>query len=256
MPNDVIALHLEGDISITAYVTAVSRLDALIKALQKEVAEDDEIDWIISRLEAGSALTEARGVPKSSKSLPGVERTAHAYLTTGNAIAERLPIPYSGIVQQAAQSLVSVLNHDIHVMRWENAEDDITLEQVEAAALPVKRPTEGAYGAVEGRVQTLSSRGSLRFTLYDLLHDRAVSCYVSQESEEIMKDIWGRLAIVEGWVKRDAKTGLPLTVRRVERISILSEYPKGTYRAAGGAVKRLPDQLRGEEIIRQMRDAG
>jgi hypothetical protein len=120
----------------------------------------------------------------------------------------------------------------------------------------MKKETHGAYGGIEGRVQTLSSRGSLRFTLYDLLHDRAVSCYLASGAEETMRDVWGKLALVEGWVKRDAQTGRPITVRQIRNVTLLAEYPPASYKDARGAVKRQPGQMRGEEIIRRLRDAG
>jgi hypothetical protein len=254
MPNDIMALNLDGNISVGRYAEALKRFDALIKALNKDVGEGADITWIISGLRAGSTFTEARGVPASEDAYPAVERMADAYLESGEAIAENRIIPYSQEIQRAALSLAS-LNGEIRGMRWENVKDDVTLEQTRPQGF-TKKETQGAYGGIEGRVQTLSSRGSLRFTLYDLLHDRAVSCYLTPGAEETMRDVWGKIALVEGWVKRDAQTGRPITIRQIRNVTLVAEYPPGTYRDAMGAVKRQPGQMRGEEIIRRLRNAG
>jgi len=255
MPNDIIALNLDGDISVGCYADALEKFAGLIKALNKDVGEGADITWIISRLQAGSTFTEARGKPAREDAYPAVERMADAYLASGEAIAEnRLP-PYSPEVQNAALRLVSVMNGECRGMRWENVKDDVTFEQARPQHFE-KKETYGAWGGIEGRVQTLSSRGSLRFTLYDLLHDRAVSCYLTSGAEEIMRDVWGKVALVEGWVKRDAQTGRPITIRQIRNVTLLTECPPGSYRDAMGAVKRQPDQMRGEEIIRRLRDVG
>jgi hypothetical protein len=104
---------------------------------------------------------------------------------------------------------------------------------------------------VRGRVQTLSSRGRLRFTLYDALYDKAVSCYLAEGQEDIMRDAWGHVALVEGWVTRDPATDRPLSIRGIERVTLLPEGDPHGYRRARGAVlgRELP-----EAIIRRLRD--
>ena len=78
-----------------------------------------------------------------------------------------------------------------------------------------------AYGGVTGRIQTLSSRGGLRFTLFDTLFDRAVSCYLAEGQEELMRDVWGRMAVVEGLVTRDRATGRPQVIRSVRGVTVV-----------------------------------
>ena len=112
------------------------------------------------------------------------------------------------------------------------------------------------YGGVEGRVQTLTSRGSLRFTLYDLFYDRAVSCYLSEGREDLMRDAWGRYVLVEGMVYRDPVGGRPTSVRRVTGDTILTEPEPGrSYVDARGALRQDASGLSPEEAIRRVRDA-
>jgi hypothetical protein len=112
-----------------------------------------------------------------------------------------------------------------------------------------------AYGAVEGRIQTLTSRGGLRFTLYDSLHDKAVSCYLAEDLEDIMRDAWGRRAIIEGRVSRDAKSGRPLAVRGITTLQVLPEIAPEKYRDLRG-IARSTSGLSVEEAIKRLRDAG
>lgn len=102
-------------------------------------------------------------------------------------------------------------------------------------------------------MQTLSSRGGLRFTLYDLLHDKAVSCYLAEGYEEIMRDLWGKIATVEGLVTRDPLSGRPLAVRQITTVTPKPDLPI-SYRDARGAAPSLTGLLP-EHPIRRLRDA-
>lgn len=95
-----------------------------------------------------------------------------------------------------------------------------------------------AYGAIEGRVQTLTSHGGLRFVLYDALFGKAVYCYLEAGNEELMRGAWDRRAVVEGWVSRDPTTGRPVSVRRVSVVNLLDDLERGSYRKARGARRR------------------
>ena len=122
-------------------------------------------------------------------------------------------------------------------------------------AIPATETVRTALGAVEGRVQTLTERKSLRFTLYDGLHDRAVSCYVREDQQEVMRDWWGKRAIVEGEVSRDIESGRPIAVRKITRVQVLSEVERGSYLSARGVAPMKPGSPLPEEVIRWLRDA-
>lgn len=255
MPNDIVTFHMDGEITNEKFALAVRRFVDLVAALTKEYAAEGEIRWVLSNLEAASLTATSQGIPTAPADLPKVERVARAYVDVGERLATSAPLPYALPIQQPATLLRSMLNPQNRSMRFENYDNDVTIE--ETADNVVRVATEaGGYGAIQGRVQTLTSRGSLRFTLYDLLRDRAVSCYLAEGREGIMRDAWGRIATVEGWVKRDRESGRPLTVREISDVMILPE-PDGSYRDARGASPRDPDDKESAEgIIRRLRDAG
>jgi hypothetical protein len=261
MANKTITLALSGEVSLQDFAGSASRLHRLVRSLAREVSPRDRIAWLIDGLEAGSAITTIRGVPRNRVGSDGVEQVARAYIVVGQALERNQPIPYSPRVQMVARSLTTVLKRSVESIRFETADAEATITRhptQPAAEQPVawQAPTSsGAYGAVEGRVQTLSNRGGLRFTLYDALYDRAVSCYLLEGHEDIMRDAWGKRAVIEGWVTRDPVVGRPQTIRRVSRVTILPEGHGNDFQVARGCLPVDQPDLAPEDVIRLLRDA-
>lgn len=111
-----------------------------------------------------------------------------------------------------------------------------------------------ALGAVRGRVQSMSNRGSLRFTLYELTDDKPVLCYVEPGFEQKLIRAWGKVADVEGQVRRDPVTHQPVSIREVREITIIPEST-GSWREAVGSSPADPNGTLPEERIRKSRDA-
>jgi hypothetical protein len=257
MPSDTVTFKICGEqVSMECFAVAIRRFTDLLTTLNVEVGKGAQIKWFLSDLSYGSATATARAEPADEKLWPVVEEVTASYIQVGSALRQREPIPFSKKVEQRALRIRDLLDGAIDSIGFETYEDDVLIE---SRPEPHPLPEQGrpyAYGAVKGRVQALTSRGSLRFTLYDMLEDRAVSCYMEPGHEDQMKDIWGRYAIVEGWLKRHAKTGRPLVVRRIRNIALLPEPDDALgYRQARGAVPRKPDQMRAEDAIRRVRDA-
>jgi hypothetical protein len=188
-----------------------------------------------------------------------IARVVRAYLEVGQALEQGGTIPYSPAVRQEATGIADILRGSaIEAIRFETAESDAIIRKPAVAVplpeVPVER--DEAYGAVSGRVQTLTSRNSLRFILYDHIHDRAVSCYLVQGRESMMRQMWDRVATVEGWVSRDPATGRPLTVRRVSNVTPLVEVEPQDYMKARGALPLKDGDPLPEVATRRLRDAG
>jgi hypothetical protein len=251
MAADTITLALNGEVPVDDFSRAIEHFARLVSTLTEEVGRGVRISWVVDQLEAGSAITTIRG---EADDLASVERVVRAYADVGEALAERRPIPFSPKVADEARAIVRLLGKSITSVRFETDETDTVI--VSPDVQPQHLPKIIGYGAVEGRVQTLSSRGRLRFTLYDALNDRAVICYVDEDRAELMRKIWGRRVIVEGLLTRDPATGQPQTVRSVTRIEELPDNEPGSYRRAIGALRGRPLGLSPEDAIRRLRDAG
>jgi len=181
-----------------------------------------------------------------------VERVVRAYAAVGRALELREVIPYSSRVANAARRLTSVLNGEITSIRFETDSDAAT---VTTGASDQSRAYLAAFGAIEGRIETLRSRHRLSFTLYDSLNDQAVYCSLRPEQAELVRDAWGRRVVVEGWVKREPSTGRPVEISPVENITILPEVVPGSYRRARGIAPAPADAPSTKDLIRRLRDA-
>ncbi len=250
MALDTITLGVSGEVSLDAFTAVVSDFTALVNALSSEVAGPEEPEWFVEYLDAGSATLTFVGQARDEEA---VERVVRAYATTGHALAEGQPIPFSNKVERAARKLTGILDGQISAVRFETPEDAATV--VSPAVRAEARKLLHAYGAIEGRVQTVTSRGGLRFVLYDSLFGRAVYCYLQPGGEELMRGAWDRRAVVEGWVSREPITGRPVSIRQVTDVRLLDEVERGSYRRARGAVPLAEGDLPPEDRVRKLRDA-
>lgn len=256
MAGDTVTFAINTDeLTMERFAVAIRRFVDLLAALNREIGEGANIEWILTDLSYGSAIATAQAKLENEDQRPIADRITDSYVEVGNALRSAEPIPFSQRVEQRALRIRDLLDSDIETITFETFATEVVIER-QPPSRPLPEEAWGyAYGAVTGRVQALSNRGSLRFTLYDRLSDRAVSCYMEPGHEDQMRDIWGRMATVEGWVRRDRKTGRPLTARKIRSISPLGEPERGAYRAARGAVPRAPNEIRAEEAIRRLRDA-
>jgi hypothetical protein len=254
MANESVTLALDGDIGLAEFAIAVTHLRDLVRSLASEVAPGARIDWYIEHLDSSSAVVTARAESDDDASVALVTR---GYLAVGRALEAREPIPFSSPVKSAALEIASVIDGRVEAVRFETSEADAVVRGYDSVVEPAfeRQPLRRSWGAVEGVVQTLSSRRGLRFTLFDTIYDKAVSCYLSEGQEDLMRNAWGRRALVEGAVTREPDTGRPISIRQIIDVEILPDYPAGSYRLARGVIPLAPNDPSPEEAIRRVRDA-
>jgi len=259
MPKDSVTLALDGEVSLSDFAIALDSLNKLIDALGSEVAKGTKIDWVIEQLEAGSAVATARGIPQEDKDLPIVETVVNAYELVGKDLENGNPINFSERVRNPACKIVGLVNGRIPSVRFETVDREfIVSSNPENEGIRVndgKDMKETTHGGVRGRVQSLSNRRGLQFTLYDLLKDHSIRCYLKPGSEEIMINSWGQIADVEGIVRRDLKTGQPISIREVKNVRIVPEGEKGGWRKVRGVAPATPGSMTSAEAVRAVRDA-
>ena len=245
MPHDTITFELGGRVAIDKFNDGIALLQRLVTAL----SQNRGVTWFVEDLQTGSTITTLRG---EANDLGIVEQIVRDYAEVGSALERREAPPYSPQVNQAARAIQSFAE-SIEYVRFETPEADYTIRG--NGRVPQDRVLWTSLGAVAGRVQTLSNRGTLRFTLYDTVHDRAISCYLQQGQEELMREAWGRRVAVSGTISRARPLGRPVAVRNILGIDILEDIAKGSYRHAGGAVLWQEGDKTPEEVIRDLRDA-
>jgi hypothetical protein len=250
MADDTLTLRLDGEVSLAAFRKAIESFADLVDALAEDITPSAVIAWVVTHLEAGSAVATIRGQPAADDQVDDVARVVHAYAIVGKALESNNVIPYSPRVQDVARKLTDVLDGRVTAIHLQTAKDDATVVQrwtTDALTLVA------SYGVVEGRVLTLASRRHLTFTLYDTVYDRAVICYVEQGREDEIWRAWRKRVVVEGWVSRDPITGQPATVHDIGTITVLDDETVGGFERARGAAPRRPDAPRAEEAIRRVR---
>jgi hypothetical protein len=267
MADNTVTLVVNGEVSLETFSQALAHFNELIQGLNEET--NASVEWLIQDLQVSSAVVASMGKGEAKQ----VENIVVAYEDVASSLEKDTEIKHSPRVNKAALQLRSLPDKRVPSILMQTAKRDAVVQNrihlvpvstsVAIAELPVPqvapKPAIGsiipAYGAIEGRIQTLTNRGGLRFTLYDLLYDKAVSCYVAEGKQELLRDMWGKLAMVEGVISRDPENGRPLSIREVGGITPLSDAGGPLeYQEARGAAPSL-NTLSPEEAIRRVRDA-
>lgn len=253
MASSTVTLHLHGEPTLDDFSTAFSGLGALLSAIRRELEITAGVTWQVDGLEYGSAGGTFLGL---SEDVAAIHRISGRYLDLGRTLKSEGRIDDAASARACGQ-ILSVLNGHVPALDFETSDDEV--EITSASASPLHDPTPDppvAYGGVLGRIQTVSNRGSLHFTLYDLTFDRAVSCYVREGGEDMLRDNWGKVALVKGWIKRERVTGRPKTIRRIDSIEPRAVGVRGEWRQAIGALDAYGPREPAEVTIRRIRDAG
>jgi hypothetical protein len=83
-----------------------------------------------------------------------------------------------------------------------------------------------ALGSVEGKLQTLSERGSLQFVVFDDLYENGVNCFIDEDLMEQVKEAFRKRVAVTGMIQYDQESR-PVSIR-VDTIKVfkdISELP-------------------------------
>jgi hypothetical protein len=254
MAKDTVSLALEGEVSLEQFAVAVQRFQELIRSLSREVIPDrpSQARWVIDFLDAGSAALAARGVGGR----PGeVEAVIDAVDLLASAAELQRPLPFSEATHVKVEQLTALLNGAISELRLGAADKSYVITAPDSQNIP---PMVGSnlpmetIGAVTGRVETLAHR-TMRFSLYELLEDKRVDCFLRQGQEPLVANVWGKLAVVEGLVKRDARSGKPVSVRDISAVQSFDDPEPGRWRSSAG-IAPGPITPTPEDTIRRMRD--
>ena len=80
---------------------------------------------------------------------------------------------------------------------------------------------KSSIGSIEGRLSTISERGTFQFVVFDALSDRGVNCFVPSDKFREAHAAFGRRVSVFGIIRYD-KDGRALSIQ-VEKIRILKD---------------------------------
>jgi len=251
MAKETLTLALEGDVALDDFAQAIGNLNLLVNQLTKEVTKDANVVWLVDELYAGSAVATFRGV---NGDLSSIENVVNAYEDVGDSLQSGRVLKYSTTVQGYAHKLIGVLDDRVTAVRFETPEKDYIVVGKQKGYMQ-EAQIKYAWSSVKGSVETLSKRKKLSFTLWDSLFDKPISCYFKEGQEDIMRDSWGRRAIVSGKVGRRIETGRPIVVRDVKQVRVIEDVEPGSYRKAKGVFPWTPGTELPEDIVGRLRSA-
>lgn len=252
MTDNTLTIALEGDVSLGQFAETISHFNGLVEALSKEVAVGAEIDWIMDDLHGDSPLATVVGIAQEETA---VQHVIDAFTQIGQALQRHEPIPFHQEIANEAIALTKVIGSNVTEVRFMTAETDSVIygvfdENLQGAVAP-----RISFGSVKGKVQAITSRGRLKFTLYDHVSDRPVTCYLQPGNEEKMRDIWGKDVIVTGQIVRGGGDSYPRSVRHITELEILPEIKPGSYKEARGILNWVEGDEPAEVSVRRIRDA-
>lgn len=258
MPKDSVTLEMKGEPTLADFARVMGGLVDLLDGLGEAVAQGATIEWVIDNLETGSAIATIRGFVNGESGGIAVEETVEAYEQVGIALQSRQPIPFPS-VQGATTRMVAVLNGRVTSLVFRTDDVDAEVGTFDAAhhhrrAREVDSP-KNSFGTVRGRMQAMSNRRGNRFTLWELGTERGIACYYADEMEPKVVAAYGKVAIVEGWIRRNPNTGDALAVRGVTEIEAYPTVDRQAYRMARGAMPESSSNMSSEAAVRKVRDA-
>jgi hypothetical protein len=250
MATDTLTLALEGDVSLQEFTQAMSNFRDIVEALTSEVTTNAHVEWLIDDLQAGSAIATIRGITQQAEVIGTV---ISAYIAVGHALQTNQPIPYSERVRRPAVALSRLIDGHITALRFETAQEDVIVDIRGLESGVAIQPLQ-SHGVVSGTVETLTKRRGLKFTIYDGIFDKPITCYLKEGQEDLIRDFWGKQVAVSGKIYRNAQTGRPYAVRNITIIRPIEDVPPGSYRRARGVLAGKLGQSP-EQLIRSLRDA-
>lgn len=253
MPNNTLTFEIGGQIQLKDLDTGIRLFTRLINTLTPR----DGVVWIVHDLQPGSAEVTL----KCEAAEAVAERVMRDCESIGkhmsNGTSDYEPVLFAidkrGAMEAAKKIREFAASESIEYVGIQMESMYFTIRPIDA---PPPRSASRAtdIGVITGRVQTLSNRGGLKFTLYDDTHDKAVTCFLRSGQEGIMREAWGRRAKVTGAIKRDT-VGKPTVINEIADVELIAEVPPDAYKQARGAIPWNPGDKLPEEVIRQMRDA-
>lgn len=227
-------MRLEGErVTLASFTEALEVFHRTIRDTIGRVRQD-RVDVVVESLSAGSAYVSAAVLARREVDHHIVRQRFDSFARAAQDVQG------DKLNRQMARHMLrvnEVLDHpDIDSILLSTTAEDYFV------GMPSERTVESGdeirrsrvtRGEVRGRIETIARR-SHRFLIYDLLHDKPVTCYLPPEMEETLRGLWGKLAVVAGQVTRDPITDRPASIRDISSIDPLEEGDPDAWRSVVG----------------------
>lgn len=228
--ENTISLELDGDrISADKLKHSINVFFSLTDEIANEVSgKKKPIDWIVS-VKSGSINLISHPVPKDidAKLIPKIVNAIGSGLDMLEK-SSKTPPYFSEKALELAQELATI--PDIKgnglsriCVRANNIQHNLTPKTVANVDSLLGYHTK-ALGSIEGKLQAISERGDLRFTVYDSLTDKGIRCNIKEELRSEATKAFGKRVYIFGII-RYAHNGQPKSIQ-VEEIKVFPENDK------------------------------
>ncbi len=248
MSKTTLTYEMGGQVDLKDLENGITLFRRLVYSLTPRT----RVTWVVEDLQPGSAIVTLRGQADDPAE---VEHIIDEYEKIGSSLSRHETPNHARAGVVTAACAIADFVEPREYVRLGTAEQDYIIYGKGVADANTPTTPLISIGAITGRVQTLSSRAGLRFNLYDTVHDRAVTCYLKQGQEDVMREVWGNWATVVGTVSRDSVTGKPISVRHIQKVERVYDVGSRSYQEARGAIPWQPGHILPEEAIRLLRDA-
>lgn len=243
-----------GDVTLPLLAQALTGLNELLKVLGDDLGSESA-EWVVENLEIGGGVAIVRGYGEDTDA---IATTIGSAIEAVRVVERDSARSLTASVARAARKLTQVVDGVVHFLILESGEEEVSIVAGEKST---ERQQErvSAFGSVTGVVRTLSRSRGLFFTVADESYGRTVTCRfgpeLSASMADTMRDLWDRRAIVEGIVVRDRRTGHPIHVANVERVTAAPQWSPGAFLRARGVLESPCNAEAPEATIRRLRDA-
>jgi hypothetical protein len=237
MKNVDLTLALDGEVTLEDFSRAMQRFREIVVGLENEVAPGAHINWVIEDLKKKCAIAKIRGVATTRDDIASIGRVRRAYTELGRKAAQGEALTNTETVVQAVVGLRRLINGRVKAVRLESEKKTYVIKKTTIITPMRAHWDTETFGGARGRVQSISDRQYLHFTLYDYNDDRPITCSYPSGNRDRMRKIWGKLVYVEGIVTRDVDTDLVSSIRDISSIEVLKERKPHAWREALGCAK-------------------
>lgn len=216
--KDCLTIDLEGDLPLEKFEKAIGAFFDLIKEVTKEALhENQRIRWTVT-VRAGSAVLNA--IPHYTEiSAAHVRDILHAIPLGIKSIekgTDEVPRFFNREAVRAVRKLGSLQGlkpTDITAVRIRSGPEKafVTPKSVVVADSLIGGQRQ-SYGAIEGKMQTITDREGFRLVVYDSLFDYRVDCFIDEELMEKAVGSFRKRVRVSGMVQYDRK-GDPVSIK-------------------------------------------
>lgn len=215
--------EIKGDpngIALPTYSVATVKVLQLLTELDRAISgAGPSLNWYVSDLSKnGTVMLEVqsrvKAPPKGQKSpRRDVSRSvAESFVTTFENIEDRgISPPYlSEYGLEKLQKMMSLLHKNgakgYKATLVDTSRSVDVTEEAEKTLRQLLPPAKVYEGSVEGRLETISVHGKTRFILYHAITKKAVTCHISKEQLQVVKDALGHKVLADGVVTINVKS--------------------------------------------------